>query len=400
MINNKDTLIKQYIAQLNNRKLSLNTKRLYIRVYKSFLDWLVNTEGELELKKIDKKCLLEYKLFASRSLSLSSISTYLKILAKEFDINLVEKKKASQLQQLPKCLAEFPKWLFLKGMSENTIMSYLKKTLAFISWFETNLGQEFVPSRITNYDILQFRSWLQEQRRAPAGINSLMFAISAFCKFGKDKGLMKFNPIDEIVDLALPLNSQHEAKWIDTNKQYALMREVKEKSNFRDLALLLILLDCGLRESELTNLQPEDIIMNPVNKARIEVKYSKQKKSRSVPIESRRLRQALNNYIKECLSKNSEYFFPNSQGKKMTTRNVQKIVKKYAIKAGIPEVTPHTLRHCFAKNLINTGKFSLDEIAILMGHFKKNGLPNINTVIIYTAPVMDETRQKMKQRGY
>jgi hypothetical protein len=43
-----------------------------------------------------------------------------------------------------------------------------------------------------------------------------MFAISAFCKFGKDKGLMKFNPIDEIVDLALPLNSQHEAKWIDT----------------------------------------------------------------------------------------------------------------------------------------------------------------------------------------
>jgi site-specific recombinase XerD len=171
---NKETLLEKYINRIKEKGLSYNTERLYIRVYKSFLDWRESTEGDFELDTVDKGHLMEYKLFVSRSLSPSSLSTYLKILSKEFNINLIEKKKTTQLEQLPGYLSEFPKWLFLKGMSKNTIDGYLKKTLAFISWFEKTIGRNFTPSEITNYDILRYRTCLQDQRRAPAAVSTAL----------------------------------------------------------------------------------------------------------------------------------------------------------------------------------------------------------------------------------
>ncbi len=397
--------LEAYKNRLLNEGKSKNTIRSYLRVYKLFLEWFLGTEGYLPPTNVDKELIKEYQQYLSRTgMEGSSISTHLRILKKEFSVTLNEKSKPTYIEILPEILQEFNDWLFKKGYADNTIKGYVYKVADFIKWFENHNGKSFSPSALTDYDILYYRRWLQNQKNArgqinrPAGINNRMFAISKFCSFCVENAKIKSDPTDGIIDLSLPLDRQPTPKWLEKNIQYRFIREVREHNNKRDLAIVLTFIDCGLRLSELLNCTSEDIILYPENEARIVINYSKQLKSRYVPIESKRLRQALLDYIKEEKPEPGQYFF-NNKGKRLSDSTIQKMIKKYADRLNIA-VTPHSLRHCFAKNLIDsTPEITLQEVAMLMGHFKKNGQPNIETVLIYVTPSMTDIRLKMRSAG-
>ena len=145
----------------------------------------------------------------------------------------------------------------------------------------------------------------------------------------------------------------------------------------RDRAMLEVMYSSGLRISELLNLR-----MNQINFARGMVKVvGKGDKERVVPIGDYAL-EYLNKYINDGRRKNpkrnSDFLFLNRYGEPVSRVYFFLQVKKYAEQAGIKvEISPHTLRHCFATHMLENGA-ELRAVQEMLGH------ANIVTTQIYT----------------
>lgn len=149
--------------------------------------------------------------------------------------------------------------------------------------------------------------------------------------------------------------------------------------NLRDKAILELLFSTGLRVSELCALDRDSI---DLDKGMFSVR-GKGSKIR-VAFISDSARDVLKEYLKERRDIDPALFArdsksPNKEEKlRLTPRSVQRIIKKYAIKAGISKkVTPHWLRHSFATDLLRNGA-DLRSVQMMLGH------ANISTTQIYT----------------
>jgi integrase/recombinase XerC len=80
------------------------------------------------------------------------------------------------------------------------------------------------------------------------------------------------------------------------------------------------------------------------------------------------------------------------RGEPLQQSGVQRLVGEYARKAGLEDCTPHTLRHSFAKNLVDSG-VPLDRVATLLGH------ENLNTTRIYTTPSVQDLAEAVERVG-
>ncbi len=124
--------------------------------------------------------------------------------------------------------------------------------------------------------------------------------------------------------------------------------------------IMQMLYSSGLRVSELVNLKPGDLDLNENTGW---VRSGKGKKDRMFI-----LGKKLSGKLKKYLDKRKEWKYVFSENKPLTTRNIQKIIQKATIKAGInKEVHPHTLRHSFATHLLDAGT-DLRMIQQLLGH--------------------------------
>jgi len=149
--------------------------------------------------------------------------------------------------------------------------------------------------------------------------------------------------------------------------------------DLRDKAILELLFSTGLRVSELCALDRDSI---DLDKGMFSVR-GKGSKIRVVFI-SDSARDVLKEYLKERKDIDPALFVrdsksPNKEEKlQLTPRSVQRIIKKYAVKAGISKkVTPHWLRHSFATDLLRNGA-DLRSVQMMLGH------ANISTTQIYT----------------
>ena len=133
--------------------------------------------------------------------------------------------------------------------------------------------------------------------------------------------------------------------------------------------------------SELVNLKKEDFNLEEKTGW---VRKGKGKKDRLFKISD-----SLSNQLAKFMKKHPENKYVFSKEKPLTTRNIQKIVKKAALKAEInKKVTPHTLRHSFATHLLEQGT-DIRLIQVLLGH------SNLNTTQLYTH-VSQEQLKKIK----
>ncbi|TRZ78645.1 hypothetical protein D4R87_00235 [bacterium] len=150
----------------------------------------------------------------------------------------------------------------------------------------------------------------------------------------------------------------------------------------RDKAILELLFSSGLRVSELVSLNKED-----VNFDRGEFSVMGKGKKTRVAFLSDDAKKALDTYIKSRKDIEEELFIrlnklsnikTTDTSKRLTTRSVQRIVSHYAKIAGIVKhVTPHTIRHSFATNLLFNGA-DIRSVQTMLGH------SNIATTQIYT----------------
>jgi integrase/recombinase XerC len=137
----------------------------------------------------------------------------------------------------------------------------------------------------------------------------------------------------------------------------------------RDRLMFELLYGCGIRNSELTGIDLDDIRMS----AEAILIRGKGKKERYVPF-GESAKMALAAYLPErqkrlqAMKKNSEALLINLRGCRLTTRSVGRIIKKIAVAKGLsPDVHPHTLRHAFGTHMLEEGA-DLRAIQELLGH--------------------------------
>ncbi|MFM2331062.1 MAG: hypothetical protein RLZZ26_569 [Candidatus Parcubacteria bacterium] len=233
-----------------------------------------------------------------------------------------------------------------------------------------------VVADITEQNIRDFRLWLNRQSGTGSGSmkrrtqNYYMIALRAFLKFLRKREVECVNP--ERIELAkLP---ERELDLITPGELGRLMDAAKEEP--RGTAILELLFSTGLRVSELCSLNSDLDLTQDSFSVR-----GKGDKVRVVFL-SAAAKSALTTYLKARKDMGEALFVNTSVGKgipsRLTPRSVERIIKKYAIKAGITKkVTPHVLRHVFATDLLNNGA-DIRSVQQLLGH------ASINTTQIYT----------------
>jgi len=133
----------------------------------------------------------------------------------------------------------------------------------------------------------------------------------------------------------------------------------------RDRAILELLYSCGLRVSELVGINLNELDLNSMS---VKV-LGKGNKERMVPLGSK-ASTAIKTYLPQRLElkPKDDYLFVNSRGGRLSTRSIDRIIKKYAAISGIPKnISPHVLRHTFATHLLGGGA-DLRAIQEMLGH--------------------------------
>lgn len=262
------------------------------------------------------------------------------------------------------------------GKSAHTVKAYAHDLGGFAQWFMQTTGETFDPQAIGPRDIGEYRSYLLTRGKKPATVNRRLVALQRFYQWSQKHGHATNNPFEALEGFRIKQQQNIAPKWLDEHQQMALLRAVRRGKSIRDLAIIETLMKTGLRVSELIDLTLAAVELSE-RAGRVIVRAGKGGKYREVPL-SKEVRVALANYLQTREEDGSQCLFLGQRGP-INVPGVQYLVAKYAYQARLPDVTPHTLRHTFGKNLVDAG-ISLEQVAALLGH------ESLDTVMIYTKP--------------
>lgn len=265
-----------------------------------------------------------------------------------------------------------------KGRSLKTIENYERYLDRFLTFAETQNPKNITDDLVREYRLFLNRQLAREGERdtiKKKTQNYYMIALRAFLKYLMKRGVTSLPP--ERIELAkVPERSLDLISNVELER---IMHAPKgdELKELRDRAILELFFSTGLRVSELCSLNA-DI---DLSKDEISVR-GKGEKVRVVFL-SEEAKDAVKKYLNKRTDMDEALFVNNGKrsgekGKRLTSRSVERLVKYYAIKAGISKkVTPHVIRHSFATDLLSNGA-DLRSVQALLGH------ANISTTQIYT----------------
>ncbi len=284
---------------------------------------------------------------------------------------------------------KYENYLASVGRSANTTRAYTQDLNHFAEWHTQITGAEFQAKLVDSTELIEYRRHLLQRGRRPKTINRRLVALRRYFTWAKQQNLCLDNPFDILEGYRVNEQRGIAPKWLDEKEQLALLRVVRMTDNRRDLAIIQTLRRTGLRVSELVALRCDDISIGE-RSGTVRVRQGKGTKARQIPL-SKDARQALSAYLAERKAYEAEKVFLGQRGP-LTEKGVWDIVKKYAYQARLQNVTTHTLRHTFGKNLVNVST-PLDQVATLLGH------ENIETVRIYITPSEKDLEKAVRRAG-
>jgi integrase/recombinase XerC len=244
-----------------------------------------------------------------------------------------------------------------KDVSPHTLRAYITDLNEFFSFTNKN------PEEIDNLDIRSFLASLYHRKLKKSSIARKLASIRSFFKYLHKEGYVKKNPAKLV---SSPKTQRDLPRFLTVDEAFTLMEAPKGETfqATRDKAILELLYSSGLRVSELSMLDINDL---DIKESLIRVK-GKGKKERILPIGAKAL-EALKNYLPEriLLKKKSSALFLNGRGGRLTQRGIRRIVLKYGRMIVLKDLCPHVLRHTFATHLLHGGA-DLRSIQELLGH--------------------------------
>jgi site-specific recombinase XerD len=272
-------------------------------------------------------------------------------------------------------LNNFVAYLRKQDRALKTIQGYVSDLGSFARWFHQINGEKLTDKNLTDTDVRLYRQWLVERDAAPSTVNRHLATLRVYAEW---------------IGIPVTVKGVEEQslapRWLDKKEQAALVRETEKVINaaqtqaakiqgLRDRAVIVILLNCGLRISELCDLSINDVELSD-RKGKLIVRQGKGSKKREVPLNGP-AREALKNWMKVRVK--GDALFAGKRGNRLSPSGAYRRLTELARRASIKDVSPHTLRHSFGKNLVDSG-VGIERVAALLGH------SNLNTTRIYTTP--------------
>ncbi len=283
------------------------------------------------------------------------------------------------LGSFAKDLDEYLVYLLVeRGLSQASIDSYeadLKDYLSFLSGIGKKSYEE-----ILREDIVAYMQDLRDRKYASKSVERHIAAVKGFHRFIVTEGITQKNPVSFV---PLPKVEKSLPQVLSIDQVNALLDQPFEKtpSGMRDKAILELLYGCGLRVSELVNLDFASLLLED-DILRIKGKGNKE---RFIPILGS-ARHALDAYLKHarpqlhCKKRaivDQSAIFLNVRGRRITRRAVLNIVEQAGKQVGLDGLHPHLLRHSFATHMLEGGT-DLRVLQEMLGH------SDISTTQIYT----------------
>jgi site-specific recombinase XerD len=291
----------------------------------------------------------------------------------------------AQKSELEMLKQEFLEYVEIeRGRSVKTVENYDR----YLSRFLLHSGCR-TPKDITETTVREYRMWLARQdahKNVRRGVrpeplkkktqNYYLIALRAFLKYLRKRHITSLEPesieLAKVGDRSLDLITRAELRRLLSAPDGTDVKDL------RDRALLNLLFSTGLRVSELCALDAD------IDLTRDELSVRGKGEKVRVVFLSDEAKRALTEYLQARTDMDEALFVTVSRngsksgGARLTPRSVQRIIKHYAIKAGITrKVTPHVIRHAFATDLLGNGA-DLRSVQALLGH------AHIATTQVYT----------------
>ena len=294
---------------------------------------------------------------------------------------------------MQEALAEFMHHLSLeRNASPHTVKSYREDLVQALDYFRTRIGGEAPrPAQLSTRVVRAYLAWLNEQGYARSTIARRLAAVRSWCRFLCRQGVLKANPADGLrgprLDRKLPhfVQREHMLRLLATPP-------AEDALGVRDRAILETLYSAGLRVSELTGLNVDDLDLDD-GLATVRGKGRRERLALLGPhaVSAVRLWFGQRAVILARRPRAQPALFLNRGGTRLSSRSVGRLLEKYLALAGLdPRISPHTLRHSFATHLLDAGA-DIRSVQELLGH------RSLSTTQIYTHVTTQRLRDSYHQ---
>ncbi|MDY0211820.1 MAG: tyrosine recombinase XerC [Desulfuromonadaceae bacterium] len=266
-------------------------------------------------------------------------------------------------------LEGFSKYLEVeRNLSPRTLNAYMRDVMEFCTFLHSAEGETAdLAELLSGVTRVQVRRWLADLHRRVKKVTTArkVSALKSFFSYATQRHGLGSNPFELVrrpgIETRLPV-------VMDVDAVYHLLESIgaSDLQQRRNLAIFELLYSCGLRVSELTGLDLDDIDFDG-NYVRV---LGKGNKERIVPVGAKAI-QALQLYLHQRVEVDrvgESAVFLNRYGTRLSSRSVQRHMKNLLLRAGLSSApTPHSLRHSFATHLLDNGA-DLRAIQELLGH--------------------------------
>lgn len=261
----------------------------------------------------------------------------------------------------------------VRNYSDKTISSYKDDLIEYHEFLSNNFTNI---SKTDKKTVNNYLRYLYERKLNKNSICRKLSSIRGLYNYLVKEEILIDNPFNTITN---PKKEQYLPKFLNNSDMDKLFETCEDTTPIeqRDSLIIELLYATGIRVSELVNIKIKDIdtkektikILGKGSKERIVI-YNNHT--------SEALQKYLNDGYDEFNKKNSGYLILNKNGDKLSDRYIRNIIDKKIRKAGInTKISPHTIRHTFATDMLEEGA-DLVTVKELLGH------ESLNTTSIYT----------------
>ena len=266
--------------------------------------------------------------------------------------------------------------------------SYVGTLTRFAAWFKQTNGAALSSSLITPADLRLYRDQLVQAQMRPASVNAALAALRAFGVYVAEQ-TGGSDPAKQL--RGVEMTKRRAPKSLTRQQLFKLHQAMDRRRShaehtghelawvLRDEVMVQLMLNTGLRVQELCSLNVDDVQLGE-RSGKIIVRHGKGRKYREVPLNTN-VRGPLKKWLvmrQGFAAAHEQALFVSKYRVRMGTESVRYLLRHLSHAAGV-SVSPHCLRHAFAKQLIDAGE-SIDRVGELLGH------SSLDTTRIYTAP--------------
>ncbi|MEN2465638.1 tyrosine-type recombinase/integrase [Ornithinibacillus sp. JPR2-1] len=288
-------------------------------------------------------------------------------------------------------IERFKIYLLENDKSLNTIKSYSQDLNYFFKWVHQRYEPPHLISILTSTDLKDYERQLKSDSTiAPSTINRRLISLMKWSEFLVTIGSTNINLATNIK--IKKVQRQNNIRWLTRKEVGKLLHaiELTKQQNYKKgllhQTIVYLAVNLGLRVHEMCNARISDV---DLRRSIIKVN-GKGDKHRIIPL-TENTKEAIVNWLRER-NQESEYLLVSSKNNHISTRAIQHIFKKYSSQLGI-EITPHSLRHTYCKQLAQHG-VDIQSIAELAGH------SSVDTTRIYVTPSIQELQSALKKTEF